>query len=244
MVPYFAVDYTGDSFQFLGAAHLWALLLIFALNLFLYHYKYSNETTRNHLRIGMAVILWLNETSYHLWNITHGLWNIHEHLPLHLCSVFVWLAGFMLIFKNYSLYEFIYFLGIGGATQALLTPDLGIYGFPHFRFFQTYISHGLLATSAIYMTLVEGFRPTWKSLVKVTVIMNLYMLLIYFVNQIISSNYLYIAHKPPGPTLLDVLPEWPGYILYIEAIGIAISLLLYLPFALHDRQRKIAGNLP
>jgi len=26
-------------------------------------------------------------------------------------------------------------MGIGGALQALLTPDLGLYGFPHFRFF-------------------------------------------------------------------------------------------------------------
>ena len=72
----------------------------------------------------------------------------------------------MLIFKNYTIYEFAYFMGIGGAIQALMTPDIGIYGFPHFRFFQTFISHGLLVTSAIYLTIVEGMRPTWKSLLQ------------------------------------------------------------------------------
>ena len=144
----------------------------------------------------------------------------------------------MLIFKNYTIFEFAYFMGIGGAIQALLTPDIGIYGFPHFRFFQTFISHGLLVTSAIHMTTVEGFRPTWKSLQRIVVVMNLYMGIIFFANRWIGSNYLYVAHKPPGPTLLDVLPEWPWYLLYIEAIGMGVSLLLYLPFVIKDARVK------
>jgi len=155
-------------------------------------------------------------------------------LPLHACSVLIWLAGFMLIKKNFCVYEFAYFLGIGGALQALLTPDIGIYGFPHFRFIQTCISHGLLLTSAIYMTVVEGFRPTWQSLKRVIIFLNIYMLAVFGVNQLVGSNYLFVARKPPGPTLLDALPEWPVYIFYIEAIGLVMFLLLYLPFAVND----------
>lgn len=36
-------------------------------------------------------------------------------LPLHLCNMMLLLACFMLIFKNYRIYEFVYFLGIGAA---------------------------------------------------------------------------------------------------------------------------------
>ena len=160
------------------------------------------------------------------------------HLPLHACSILIWLTGFMLIFKDYTIYEFAYFMGIGGAIQALLTPDLGIYGFPHFRFFQTYISHGLLLTAAVYMTTVEGMRPTWRSLIKVFIFLNLYSFAVFFINKVIGSNYLYVAHKPPGPTLLDALPEWPWYLLYVEAIGLAVFLLLYLPFAIKDWRNR------
>ena len=133
-------------------------------------------------------------------------------------------------------------MGIGGAMQALLTPDVGIYGFPHYRFFQTFISHGLLVSAPLYLTIVEGFRPTWKSLVRVIVGMNLYMLVVFFINQAIGSNYLFVAHKPYTPSLLDVLPAWPIYLLYIEAIGIAVSLLLYLPFAIHDWRAKSSSK--
>ena len=157
-------------------------------------------------------------------------------LPLHLCSTLVWLGAIMLIMKNYQVYEFMYLMGIGGAIQALATPDLGIYGFPHFRFFQTFISHGLIVTSAIYMTIVEEFRPTWKSLLRVAIWMNIYAVIIFFINNAIGSNYLMVNGKPDTPSLLDLLPPWPVYILYMEAIGIITVLVLYLPFTLQDRR--------
>jgi len=233
---FFSYEYSGKPFEFFGIAHIGALLAILLLNLSLLRFKNSDENTRRKVRITMAVVMWVDEAAWHLWNIYHGTWSVQEHLPLHACSVLIWLAGFMLIFKNYRIYEFAYFLGIAGALQALLTPDVGIYGFPHFRFIQTYISHGMLLTSAIFMTTVEGFRPTWQTFKRVIIYLNLFMLAVFGLNQLIGSNYLFVARKPPGPTLLDALPEWPVYILYMEAIGLAMFLLLYLPFALKDWQ--------
>jgi hypothetical integral membrane protein (TIGR02206 family) len=238
MNQFFTANYQGAPFAFLGPAHLGALACIVLLNIILSRFKGASEVTRRRIRITLGILLWVNEASYHIWAIANGLWNIQEYLPLHACSVLIWLAGFMLIFKNYSIYEFAYFMGIGGAIQALLTPDIGIYGFPHFRFIQTFISHGLLVTSAVYMTIVEGMRPTWKSLLKVMVVLNLYMVVIFFVNQLIGSNYLFVAHKPVGPTLLDMLPPWPWYLIYVEAIGLVVFLLLYLPFIIKDWRAK------
>jgi hypothetical integral membrane protein (TIGR02206 family) len=142
----------------------------------------------------------------------------------------------MLITKSYTIYEFAYLLGIPGAMQALLTPDAGIYGFPHFRFFQVFISHGAIVISALYMTFVAGYRPRVTSLWRVGLIANLYMIAVGIVNTLIGSNYLYIAHKPATASILDALPPWPWYILWIEGIGIASILLMYAPFALRDWQ--------
>lgn len=238
MDQFFTANYQGAPFAFLGPAHLAALAVIILLNIVLSRFKGASENTRRKIRVALGIILWVNEASYHIWNIYYGRWNIQEHLPLHACSVLIWLAGFMLIFKNYTIYEFAYFMGIGGAIQALLTPDIGIYGFPHFRFFQTFISHGLLVTSAVYLTVVEGMRPTWKSLLKVMVVLNLYMAVVFVINQLIGSNYLFVAHKPYTPSLLDMLPAWPWYIFYIEAIGLVVFLLLYVPFIIKDWRAK------
>jgi hypothetical integral membrane protein (TIGR02206 family) len=163
-------------------------------------------------------------------------------LPLHICSVLVFASAFMLFTRNYPIYEFAYFLGIGAAVQAILTPDLGIYGFPHFRFFQTFISHGGIFTAAIYMTFVEGLRPTWKSLLRVAAWGNVYMLVVTGINFLIGSNYMFTLHKPLTPSLLDVLGPWPLYLVSLEVLAVVVCLLLYLPFAIHDRRRVPAAS--
>jgi hypothetical integral membrane protein (TIGR02206 family) len=234
MSQFFAANYTGPAFQFLGIPHLGALGFLILLNIFLIRFKNSSGGTKTALRWLLALIMVINEAAWHYWNYINGLWTIQTMLPLHLCSLLVWLGAWMLITKSYRIYEFMYLIGIAGAIQVLITPDLGIYGFPHFRFFQTFLSHGLIITSAIYMTVVEGYRPRWKSLVRVFLWTNVYALIIFFVNSYIGSNYLMINHKPELPSLLSLLPPWPIYILYMEVIGVVSALLLYIPFVIKD----------
>jgi hypothetical integral membrane protein (TIGR02206 family) len=96
------------------------------------------------------------------------------------------------------------------------------------------------------MTLVEEMRPTWKSLLRVFIITNIYMVAVYFINAYIGSNYLYLNHKPATTSILDVLPAWPLYLLYMEALGIVTSIILYIPFVIKDwsdnRGLKEAGT--
>lgn len=235
MIQFFTKDYTGAPFELFGTAHLIALACVVLVNIIIYlsRKKFSSQG-RVYFRYICAAILLLNETTWHLWNYFTGQWTVQTMLPLHLCSVLVFVSAIMLITKSYAIYEFAYLLGIAGATQALLTPDAGIYGFPHFRFFQIFISHGAIVTSAIYMTLVEDFRPYWKSLGHIALWGNVYMAVIFVINQLIGSNYLFIAHKPETASLMDVLPPWPWYILALEGIGAVMCLILYIPFIIKD----------
>ncbi|MGE5073152.1 MAG: TIGR02206 family membrane protein [Anaerolineae bacterium] len=239
MERFFAGDYAGPAFDLFGPAHLAALAALVLLNVILLRFRGSEESVRRRVRWVMALTLWVAETSWQLWNYLTGRWSAQFMLPLNVCSALIWLSGFMLIFKQRTIYDFAYFVGIGGAIQYLATPDLGIYGFPHFRFFQTFISHGLLVTAAIYMTAVEGFRPTWKSLWRVVIVTNVYLVLVYFVNLALGSDYLMINAKPATASLLDLLPPWPYYIAYLEVLGLLTFLVLYLPFAIRDRRAKL-----
>ena len=234
MVDFFAANYQGPPFELFGTMHLAALGALFALNLVLILLRNASDGTKTTVRWLLALILLVNEIAWHYWNFAYGTWTIQTMLPLHLCSLLVWTGAIMLMTKSYRVYEFMYFMGIAGAIQALATPGIGIYGFPHFVFFQYFLSHGLIITSAIYMTVVEGFRPTLKSMLRVVLWMNIYVVIIYFVNIAIGSNYLMINEKPATPSLLDWLPEWPIYILYMELIGLVSILFLYFPFAAKD----------
>jgi len=235
MLRYIGKDYDGAPFQLFGRAHLAALTLVaLVIGSFFLVRLVPGQEIRTAIRFGLAAVLILNEMTWHVWNLKTGQWNVKTMLPLHLCSLFVILSAVMLVTRSYQIYEFAFFLGIGGAAQALLTPDAGKYGYPHLRFFQVIISHGAIVAAAAYMTVVEGYRPYWTSLLHVLVGANLYLLLVGLINWRLGSNYLFIAHKPETPSLIDLLGPWPWYILSIEVFSFVVFLLLYLPFAIRD----------
>jgi hypothetical integral membrane protein (TIGR02206 family) len=237
---YFAADYHGGPFILFGPAHIAALLSILLLNLYLAGFRRAGPAVRRQIRWILAGTIWTAEISWHFWNLATGQWSAQYLLPLQLCSALIWLSGPMLITGNQTLYEFAYFLGIGAALQYLATPDLDIYGFPHFRFFQTFISHGLLLTAAVYMTVVEGLRPTGRSVLRVVLWSNGYAAVIFMLNRALGSNYLMLNAKPATPSLLDLLPPWPYYLVWMELIGLATFLLLFLPFAVRDFRARSA----
>ena len=81
--------------------------------------------------------------------------------------------------------------------------------------------------------MIAGFVAIW---------MNIYVVIVYFINSAIGSNYLMINFKPNTPSILDLLPPWPIYILYMEIIGVITILLLYLPFAIKDWRNRYLMN--
>jgi hypothetical integral membrane protein (TIGR02206 family) len=236
----FARDYKGGAFVLFGTAHLLGLALVglICLMIFLNRKNFSNPA-RKFIPFGLVVLIYLCEGSWQIWMLAIGSWTIQGMLPLWLCSVTSWTLPLLLIWRSQRYYEWAYFMGIIGAALALSTPDLTIYGFPHYRFIEFLTLHGAIIVAIFYMTVVEGFRPTWKSLPRVIIITNLYWLFCALVNSRIGSNYLYTQGKLPTPSLLDVLGPHPWYLLWMEALGILFCILLYLPFALKDwRQRS------
>lgn len=232
---YFAYDYHGKPFTMFEPGHL-AFIAFFALLIltFVLLRKRITPSGDKAIRYTLAAVLFCTESSWHLWNVYWGKWTIQEHLPLHACSLMIWAAVYMLVRKNYRIFEFVYLLGIPTAIQAFLTPDAGIYGFPHFRLIQTLITHGTLITTGIYMAVVVGLRPTWASVKRVFIVANVALVIIFGLNFLLGSNYMFLAHKLSTPSLLDVLPPWPYYIIVIELLGVFFVLALYSPYAIRD----------
>ncbi|NNE46917.1 MAG: TIGR02206 family membrane protein [Rhodothermales bacterium] len=232
MGQFWTIDYSGDPFELFGAPHIVVMVVVALISIALVVRGRRIDTERHAaIRRTLAALLVLNEVLWHVWAATEDVYTIQEMLPLHLCSVMVWLSAYALVRPNQHLYELMYFLGVAGSVQALLTPDAGIFGFPHFRFLQTMISHGLVFIVGIYVVAVEGYRPTRQSVVRVFLGLNLYALAVGLLNAAIGSNYLYVNGRPPTPSVIDLMPAWPWYLLYLEVIALGLLALLYLPFA-------------
>lgn len=230
--PLFAKDYSGSPFRLFGPAHLIALCSIAACNASFVPIKlYAPQKVHEWIRYGL-IIIWLgDEIVRHWWHVKTGQWSLQDSLPLHLCPFTGYLAALLLLTRHYYVYEFVYFMGIAAPGIALFTPDINRYGFPHYKFFLFFISHSLPVTAALYMTIVEGYQPSFGSIGHVAIEINGFMLGVGLINYLIGSNYIFLAHKPATMSLFDLLGPWPWYILSLECVGLATSLLLYLPFA-------------
>jgi hypothetical integral membrane protein (TIGR02206 family) len=230
VTAFFDYRYLGAAFVQGGPAHLGALLVIGLLVVLGWRLPLTPNQQRA-VRSGLAFVILANELFWHLWHTYFGLWTVQTLLPLNLCNLMVLLSVFTLLTRSQAGYEFIYLLGIPAAAQVLITPALGPWGFPHSLFFQIFISHGGIILAALYLTLGEGMRPAgWRSVGQVALWTTLYALVIFGLNQLIGSNYLFLAYKPAADTLLNLLGPWPWYILSMEAIGLVLVVLMYLPF--------------
>ncbi len=233
---FFGPFFFGPPFRPFSPPHLIALTLILLANLFIVWRRRacaSNPKARRIARSFLAGILLFSQLSGTAWIISTGRASLQTILPLHLCSLFMWLSAAMLLWRSRPLFELSYFLGGGAALFALITPDIGLYNFPHFVFFQALIGHGALLTAQVYMAAVEGFRPGPRPVARVFAALNLYVPLVAVVDALTGANYLFLASKPDFPSLLDYLGPWPWYILSVESISLIVCFLLYLPFRHH-----------
>lgn len=207
----FAFDYT-ENFILFGPSHLLALMTILFVDALLVFWVWRSRSERldKIVRYTLAILLITQELSLSIWRLYWHQWHPGFSLPLHLCGAAIILSAVLMINKSYRLYEIIYFWGLAGAIQALMTPDIGGYAFPHYRYFQFFLSHGLIITACLYATFVFRFRTEWSSLRRVFIITNIYMVLITLVNLLSAGNYPFICDKPETASLLDYLGPCPG----------------------------------
>lgn len=260
MSEFFAGQWDGEPFRLFGWPHLTALVVAVAFNVGLVRrFRDADGSVRARVCRVLAVVLWAQELSWHTWNLAVGRWRIATMLPLHLCSVLVWAGGLALLLQARvdegrpaspwlrRIYEPLYFFGIGGATQALLTPDVLPFGVAHFRFYQTMLSHTLILASAVWLTFGERRRPTLASAGRALLVLAAYAGVVFAANLALGSNYLFINRKPDFATILDALPPWPGYLPVLGLVAIAIVGLLYGPWAVLDaaarRRLRIDADL-
>lgn len=237
MRQFFDHDYDGGAFALFGTGHLVYLAIMAAGIAFLaWGWRDPGEQAKRRARLLIATVMLVNEIAWHAWNLAYGAWSIRETLPLHLCGISIWTTIYMLYSRDYRLFEIFFFISLVGASQPIITPSAGEYGLPHFRAFQTLVSHGMVVFATVFIAAVEGCRPRWISIAKTMLALNVYLLFLFGVNTLLGSNYMYTMEKPGTASLLDYLGPWPWYLLGAEVLAAVLCVLVYLPIAWSDRR--------
>ena len=142
---------------------------------------------------------------------------VAELLPLHLCPIVIILSIFMMFFHSEVLFQPVYFWSIGD-------------GMGNFASQSFFITHFFILFSTAYAFVHFRFRPTKAGFIGSFLSLITLAFIMYFVNNRLGTNYLYVNYPPATKSLVDFMGPWPYYIFSIAGIDIAISFFMYLPF--------------
>ena len=227
-----------EPFHLFGPAHLTALAAVGAGVLALRCVRDRPAPTRRAVTKALVAALWGQELGFHAWRAATGRWTPQEMLPIHACSVALWVGGAGALTGSRLLRDYGYYLGVAGAAQALITPDLAGYGPRNVQFAQFFVSHGLLVALGVQLVVNERHRPTWRGAARTWGVLAAQALVAHAVNRRIGSNYMFVTRKPDTASVIDWLPPWPGYIPVLFGVaGVAIGALT-LPFSQLRNSRR------
>ncbi|MCZ0704543.1 putative integral membrane protein (TIGR02206 family) [Natronobacillus azotifigens] len=217
-------------FELFSLSHVSMILITIGLLIAMYHWRDVLKTRLKwYSKYILIITLVFGEILYHLWFLYHGRWDLDSNLPLQLSSISLYLCAIMLLTKSYKIFEVSFFVSMTGAFIAILTPEL-FFGFPHMRFFHFFIVHIAIILACFYMVWIEGYQATRKSVVKAFIVLNIFAAFVYIVNQMIGSNYMFLARKPANATIIDFLGPYPWYIIGLEVIALTLFVFLYIAF--------------
>ena len=160
----------------------------------------------------------------------YGSLSLQTSLPLQYCDIAT-LAGIVALWTRRPFFcEVVYFFGIAGTLQGLLTPAL-IYEFPDPRFILFFIMHGGVPITAFYVVTAMKVRPRPGAVWRMMSFSVAWYAVIAVVNYALGANYAFQCAKPVQASLFDQLGPWPWYNFSAIGLGLVFYSVLYLPFA-------------
>jgi hypothetical integral membrane protein (TIGR02206 family) len=177
----------------------------------------------------LGVFLLANEAIWYGYRYTTEGFRFPDNLPLQLCDVMVIVVGLAALTANRWLFEMAYFAGVGGASMALITPDLWA-PWPSYPSIYYFVVHAGMVIATLVLIWGRFARPTAAGVWRAFLMANVFAALVGIFNQIFGTNYMYLCNKPASATLLDLFGPWPVYIFVGEAFALGLFWLMWLPF--------------
>lgn len=217
------------DFVLFGARH-WGVILSIPAAAALLRLAAGPQARRGRaVRLAAGFFLAVNELVWYAYRLyTEGV-RFPEGLPLNLCDLSLWLTVITLLTLNRWLFDAAWFAGIGGASMAVLTPELWapFWSYPTMYFFT---AHGGVIATLIFLAWSGMARPRPRAILRAMLVLHAWAAFVAAFNLVFHTNYMYLCEKPSTPSLLDYMGPWPWYILSGELVAWALFSLLALPF--------------
>ena len=212
-------------FELFGKDHIISILLIIIFYIFFLRYN-ERIGIHNKSRLFLIVLSFIIislDLSEDLLRLITGYYSIKKDLPLQLCSIGIYIASFTLITKYQTPFELIFYWGLVGASQAILTPDGDLFEIKIF-FFYSQVYHAVLIFSVLWLMVKHDMRMPFNAIPKMVIITNIVVIIISIINYLLDSNYVFLRVKPNSVSPF-LMGNWPVYIIMVQVYSVVLLAL-------------------
>lgn len=217
---------TIEPFELFGTAHLLTILVMVIIGVLCLYASQKSERFSRLFKYFLIINLIVMDISYRLWS---GFYETHDYVgmfSIHISSVSVILSVFVLLKYNQKTFDVLFYWGLILVPQAIITPGIYRYGFPHLRFFQILWIHFLVIYTVFYLLIIKKRKLSPFNLKRVLIITHFYGIFIFIINRIFDTNYMFIGKKASVPSLIQYLGPWPYYIVILDVILITLFVII------------------
>ena len=248
-MPYFGWDYfflpqdaplpDGLGFGVFSPTHLCVLgILAIAIAVLVMAYRRASERQRRRTRLVVGWITLMLEVLRQVGIVAMGLW-VPSYLPLHLCALATFTVFVDSVRSTPWSREPLYALGLWGATCAVLFPDWAARPILNIHTWQAFLIHACIVGYALMRLVAGEFRPNWRNLWRVVIVMGCFVAAGAWANATLGTNFWFLqASAPDSP--LEPIQDFAGayYIPFLGLLLACLWLLLYLPWMFASRPKR------
>ena len=233
----------GLGFSPFGPCHLlWLAAFLAFTVLCCAVYRKLDVTGRQKMRFMLATAVVADELLKMAVLLIGGNY-MARYLPLHLCSINIFLIVWHAVRPNRTLDNFLYTVCMPAAIFPLLTPTWHALPPTSLMHIHSFTVHILLATYPIILLVGRDIRPDPRYLHKCLGLLCGLALVAYGANLLFDTNFMFLMEAPAGTPLMWFEEACGNHLVGFPVIIVLLLLVMYAPWLVRLlKKRATAGK--
>ena len=229
---------SGVGFAHFDTVHLVWLSVFFVITIInCFWFRKMEAPGRNCWKKVVAILLLADELFKVVMLIIGERYTL-GYLPLHLCSINIFLIAFHAWKPVKTIGGYLYMVGIPGAMAALLFPSWTSLPLGNFMHIHSFTVHILLALYPIVLAVSGELQLRAKIIPKCLLLLICMAVPIYIINILLDTNFMFLMEADPGNPLYLFEQLWGSHLLGFPVIITGVLLLMFGPIEIYYKVKS------
>lgn len=220
----------GVGFKHYSLLHcLWLAVFVLVIIGLAKGYKKADDNQKAKIKKVLAYLIIADEL-FKMLGLSIGNNYTFDYLPLHLCSINIFIIAWHAYKPNRLLDNFLYLVCIPGAVSASLFPSWNALPFLNFMHIHSFTVHILLAAYPLMLLLNHEIQPDPHYIKGCLFTLLSMAAVIYGINLLLDTNFMFLMDAAPNNPLYVFKQLFGSHLIGFPVIIFPLILIMYAPY--------------